>query len=116
MIPLRAEKCSDWHHHRRPGVLHHELWAARGTANQERNAMPQVEEISDIVDSLTRKNRAYQVLYALGDKDPRTLTMGEANCLIGIVSQLHERPMTQLDRILAVNLTERMQHYIAEGK
>ena len=66
-----------------------------------------------VVDSLMLRNRAYQVMYALGDTFPRTLTDGEAACLVGIVQQLTQEPITMLDRVLLSTMSRGMIAYVS---
>lgn len=77
-----------------------------------RAALPEVFSRS-IVDDLSLRNRAYQVLYALGDESPATLYPGEAAVLVGIVRQLHQEPVTMLDRILLSKMSHGMIAYVA---
>jgi len=67
----------------------------------------------DVIDDLCLRNRAYQVLYALGDSDPATLYPGEAAVLVGIVQQLKQEPITVLDRILLSKMSKGMIEYVA---
>lgn len=71
-----------------------------------------------IVDHLCLVNRAYQVLYALGDTSStvRTLTPGEAACLVGIVSDLlddRHSDWTALDDVLYQAMSPGMILYVA---
>ena len=76
-----------------------------------------------MIDDLGLRNRAYQVLYALGDTAAtvRTLTSGEAACLVGIVGDLLDErahPLlqwTELDELLYHRMSPRMIQYVAEG-
>jgi len=78
---------------------------------------PPSSDATDPVDELTLRNRAYQVLYALGEDSStvRTLTTGEAACLVAIVQQLTSAPQTELDRVLVSKMSPRMIDYIAGG-
>jgi hypothetical protein len=72
-----------------------------------------------IIDSLSLSNRAYQVLYALGDTSAtvRTLAPGEARCLVGIVQDIVERGYcSTLDMLLGTRMSKGMLLYVAEGK
>jgi hypothetical protein len=74
----------------------------------------QLQEASlvKIVDSLTLRNQAYQVLYALGD-DPstvRTLSDGEAACIVGLVRDMDGS--TYLEQMLARRMSPRMIEYV----
>lgn len=72
---------------------------------------------TQIINGLGLSNRAYQVLYALGDTSStvRTLTSGEAACLVGIVQDLldTEKPWTELDYILFGRMSRGMIAYVA---
>lgn len=66
----------------------------------------------EIVDSLTLRNRAYQVLYALGEDSAtvRTLTDGEAACIVGLVAAMDGT--TYLELMLARRMSPRMIAYV----
>jgi hypothetical protein len=67
-----------------------------------------------LIDDLALRNRAYQVLYALGEDSStvRTLTSGEAACLVGIVEQLTSAPHTDLDALLVARMSPTMIDYV----
>ena len=63
-------------------------------------------------------NRAYQVLYALGDDSStvRTLTSSEASALVGIVQDIYSgHRETPLDLMLSESMSRGMLRYVAEG-
>jgi hypothetical protein len=71
-----------------------------------------------IIDHLCLSNRAYQVLYALGDTSStvRTVEPSEARCLVGIVADIRDgRRVTELDHFLATKMSKGMLSYVAEG-
>ena len=71
------------------------------------------------LDSLSLRSRAYQVLYALGETSStvRTLTDGEAACLVGIVhDMLHEdSEWNDLQVAIGSAMSPRMLEYVASG-
>lgn len=69
--------------------------------------------IEQTLDELTVKNRAYQVLYALGDTswEVRTLTIGEARNLVGIAQDLW---MGRCETALDIMLLQRMSRGVLE--
>jgi hypothetical protein len=71
----------------------------------------------EIVDDLTLRNRAYQVLYALSDSQKvRTLTTPEACAIIDIVSDIRDRgPVTFLDRLIWSKMSDAGMRYVVEG-
>lgn len=76
--------------------------------------------VDEMVDSLTLRNRAYQVIYALADHRndpefyPRTLTDSESLAIVGIVQDVQSgRRVTPLDVILAERLSPGVQEYVA---
>ena|ERR1017187_3328252 len=81
-----------------------------------------VSEPIILIDDLSLRNRAYQVLYALGDTSStvRTLTSGEAQCLVGIVQdlplQLTTGIPTDLDLFLYQHMSSGMIAYVAGGR
>lgn len=71
--------------------------------------------IEETLDELTIKNRAYQMLYALGDTswEVRTLTMGEARSLVAIAQDLWMgRCETALDIQLLQNMSRGCLEYV----
>jgi hypothetical protein len=100
---------------------------ARHNASVVAGFMPEAAEYSEVmevedamIDSLSLRSRAYQVLYALG-ADPstvRTLTTGEASCLVGIVQDIGfaQRPPTTLEQVLVDGMSVAMMWYVATGE
>ena len=73
---------------------------------------------TQMINDLGLSNRAYQVLYALGDTSStvRTLEPGEAACIVGIVQDIYYgHPVTPLDFLLVGCMSTRMIEYVAEG-
>ena len=74
---------------------------------------------SSIIDSLTLSNRAYQVLYALGDDSStvRTLAAGEAFALVQIASDIFDGHIqTPFDRVLSNSIHPGVLRYVATGR
>jgi hypothetical protein len=76
-------------------------------------------KLPTMLDSLSLRNRAYQVLYVLGDTpgDVRTLTDGEAACLVGIVQDMLEtdEEWSGLQVVIGSAMSMRMLEYVASG-
>lgn len=75
---------------------------------------PEVARV--VIDHLSLLNRAYQVLYTLGENSStvRTLDPGEAAALVGIVQDIRERGcLTQLDWVLQESMSPGMNDYVA---
>lgn len=99
---------------------------ARHNASVVAGFMPEAAEYSEVmevedamIDSLSLRSRAYQVLYALG-ADPstvRTLTTGEASCLVGIVQGMEKDGYShsRLDTYLFTHMSASMRQYVATG-
>ena len=72
-----------------------------------------------MIDSLSLRNRAYQVLYALGESSStvRTLTAGEAACLVGIVQDIGfaDRKLTESEHAVLSGMSASMVLYVATG-
>lgn len=71
-----------------------------------------------ILDELATVNRAYQVLFALGETSwtVRTLTVSEAEAIVAIVQDLAMgRCETILDRMLYHLMTPTMLEYVSGG-
>jgi hypothetical protein len=70
-----------------------------------------------LIEDLCLVNRAYQVLYALGETSStvRTLEPGESRCLVGIVQDLldESKEWTELDSILFGRMSRGMIAYVA---
>jgi hypothetical protein len=70
-----------------------------------------------MIDHLCLANRAYQVLYALGETSStvRTLEPSEAACLVGIVQDLlaPDKEFTELDCFLFGAMSRGMIAYVA---
>jgi hypothetical protein len=93
---------------------------AQSTLDTGRSVRVSVAEVppTAIIQDLCLSNRAYQVLYTLGDTSHtvRTVEPGEARCLVGIVADIRDgRRVTELDRFLASKMSNAMMLYVAEG-
>jgi hypothetical protein len=83
--------------------------------------MTQIRQVTgvEMVDELSLRNRAYQVLYALGDTpgNVRTLTTGEAACLVGLVQDMLEADGEWNDLQVAIGsaMSMSMLTYVATG-
>jgi hypothetical protein len=74
--------------------------------------------VRDALAHLSFVNRAYQVLYALGDSSAtvRTLEPSEAFALVALVADVRDgQRLTALDDLLAAKLSPRMISYVASG-
>ncbi len=74
---------------------------------------------TQILSDLQLVNRAYQVLYALGDEahTVRTLEPEEAQCLVGIVQDIQGgHAQTGLDITLLARMSPGMIAYVAKGE
>lgn len=74
---------------------------------------------TQMIGSLSDRNRAYQVLRALDrteDNFPPTLTDAEAHNIIAIVQDIADGHIaTELDKLLAHKLSPAMKIYVADG-
>lgn len=78
-----------------------------------------MESVYEIVDRLTMANRAYQVLYALGDT-PATVnavSLDEAKMWIGVAQSVIDGDRsTEIRKTLAEKMSPAMLRYVATGR
>lgn len=78
-----------------------------------------MESVYEIVDRLSMANRAYQVLYALGDTPAtvNSLSLDEAKMWIDIAqSVINGDRSTEIRKRLAATMSTAMLRYVATGR